>query len=621
MDANGLRFWNFSAPTHWAQSSLTSLSFDDERRVMHLSSERALPPPADSLTAFAEASSRLERVPAARDIFGTFAYWDSATHAIRAAGGGPGTAVIFTPNAGEQPTDLAVGYDGVLYIAIAGGVTLVDLRHRFSARRATHAGFNPWRLAAHPEGGVWALDRTNTRLARLTGSPLPDRPYAEYAPETVRPCPEEPTPPRLDVLDVAWPSNEGPRAIAVSPAGRLAILSWVPDADASLRLLSTSGELGAPIGLAAARFPYSLAWIDDQHVAVMLAHEGLKEAPIFRVTQGAARLQAVGDIYPLRDHDGGPFLHGVTTPPHYPRPAVTALVEETIEENEDTPTVDGSPFHPQPLHRLSLPVYAREGGIANAAVNGGVQDTGLIADSENTQTEWHRIYVEAAIPAHCAFSIDLAASDELSPPAEATAWHEHRFGDNTAPQTFATANSVPRAAWVNMPSELPFHPGLLPCAPERDRSGLFTVLIQRAGLRVRTLKGRYLWVRVRLSGDGRATPEIAAIRCYGSRFSYLNQYLPELYREIEFGSEADDRSPATPADFLERFLDNFESVLTPLEDRIAASYLLTTPQAAPDDALPWLGSWIGMSFDAGVSISQRRRMLAGSPASSLRSIS
>jgi phage tail-like protein len=71
--------------------------------------------------------------------------------------------------------------------------------------------------------------------------------------------------------------------------------------------------------------------------------------------------------------------------------------------------------------------------------------------------------------------------------------------------------------------------------------------------------------------------------------------------------------PPRPADFLERFLGNFESVLTPLEDRIAASYLLTTPEATPEEALPWLASWIGMSFDANLSARGRRRMLAAAP--------
>ena len=146
-------------------------------------------------------------------------------------------------------------------------------------------------------------------------------------------------------------------------------------------------------------------------------------------------------------------------------------------------------------------------------------------------------------------------------------WHEHRFGAVPAP----SSSAVPQGAWVPIASEIPFHPGLLGCARAQDRSGLFTALVQRAGFRVRTLRGRYLWAHVELFGTGRSTPEIAALRVYGSRFSYLNRYLPELYRETVFGDDADERGRSTGADFLERFLDNFEGVLTPLEDRVASS--------------------------------------------------
>ena len=107
----------------------------------------------------------------------------------------------------------------------------------------------------------------------------------------------------------------------------------------------------------------------------------------------------------------------------------------------------------------------------------------------------------------------------------------------------------PHAAWEAWPSELPVHPGLGPWPSEPDRSGLFSALIQNPRRRVRTLVGRYLWVRVELFGDGRVGPEIAALRCWGSRFSYRDQYLPRLYRETLYGAPA--LAPGEPIDELD----------------------------------------------------------------------
>jgi phage tail-like protein len=224
---------------------------------------------------------------------------------------------------------------------------------------------------------------------------------------------------------------------------------------------------------------------------------------------------------------------------------------------------------------------------------------------------WHRLYIEAVIPPQCGARILLAATEDFRMPLRTSAeWYEHHLGDVVDPEA---RGEVPRAAWTREPSELPFHRGLLPCPPAEERSGLFTVLIQRPRRRVRTLQGRYLWVRLLLSGNGRATPEIAALRAYGSRFSYLNRYLPELYREQVFGGDADRRARSTPADFLERFLDNFEGILTPLEDRIASSYLLTDASATPDEALEWLASWVGLTFDPAYPPDRRRALLQATP--------
>jgi phage tail-like protein len=579
MDANRQRFWMVADEAQWTLSSGVQYN-RDSRRVSLLNSTplaQVSGTPAPAMQA--AANQRLALVPTAVDGFGTSATWDAARGAVIASGAVPGTIPIWRPVVGEQATDLIMGTDGVLYVAINGRVEMLDRRDRWDAVELSAPDFTPFRLAAHPSGGVWILDRTHKLLARVRGLPLPMRPNAVYSPSTFRPSQEDPDPPRLQLFKQGggwFGLNEDPVAIASSPAGRLAVLTWRTDATAAVHQWTPDGAHVAPITLTGAHWPYSISWVSEDSLAVLVP-DITTQAPVFQLTTG----QPVGDIYPIRDYDGGPFLHVPSLPAAYG-------------------TTDGGIV---PLHHLSLPGFTASGSAVLAKP----------VDSADTRTIWHRAYLEASIPPHCGIKLFFAATDRPTPPTADTEWHEHRFGDVYA--NAPDSHKIPRAAWVSTPSEVPQHPGLLGCVPERDRVGLFTVLIQRTNRPVSGLCGRYLWARVSLTGDTRSTPEIAALRVYGSRFSYVEKYLPELYHEDLFGPDADAVSTNghTPSDFLERFLANFEGVLTPLEDRIASAYLLTDPATVPDKSIEWLASWIGLTFDPAIPADRRRAMLQNAP--------
>lgn len=610
MDVNGLRFWMLADAGDWqCEGDPAPVYYDAGRRALRLASrsERTLDFPSPALSF---ALSALELTPAARDAFGTRAWWDAARGQVVATGALPGLVPIFTPPVGDRPTDLALGYDGVLYIALSSGaVAMQDRRDRWDPVLLRDVpGFAAWRLAPDPAGGVWLLDRPRRRVARLRGYPLPRPAVRPYSPGAFRPTEENPAPPHLAILEApVCPADEAPAAIACSPDGRVAVLTWAdPAGEARLRVLAPEAEaFSAPFVLRGAPRAFSLAWVAADKIAVLLP-AGLAEAPVYRVPAAAGRgeLLPVGDLYPLRDHDGGPFVHGVDLPLHYPAGTPASSIG----------------LQTAPLHPISWPALATRGRAA------GHPDRPL--DSGRADTVWHRLYVEADIPPGCGLRVFLAATDQEDVGAEIPAedWHEHRFGaifargaglDATADAADAR---IPRGAWQPEPSELPFAAPLLACPPARDRAGLFTALIQRANRPVKALRGRFLRVRVELIGDGRATPELAAVRAYASRFSYRDRYLPTLYRETGFGPDADRLLPpeqaggATPADFLERFLANFEGLLTGWEERIAGAYLLTDPESAPEDALAWLGSWIGVGFEVGLSVAQQRRMLREAPA-------
>lgn len=572
MDANGLRFWMLADDTDWRRSGDPAPAYDADRKALRLASVRRLDPAGSEATED-HALPLLDAVPHTLDPRGHIARWNPGRRAITVAFEAMERDVFLVPE-GQAPTDFALGADNVLYIALNGAVVLQDLKQRWPNVTVALDGFTPWRLAADPSGGVWVLDRDRPALARLEGLPLPELAVVERAPGTFRPCPEDPTPPRLHVVASAAIPRERPVAVSCSPEGRCAVLFWVDEGHARLRLFE-SGRLSRPRQLGGAAHPYSLAWVDDTRVAVLVFN--LREAPVFSIA-AEGDLVPLGALYPLPDHTGGPFLHFLEVPPHYPTP-------------------DAS----RPLFSLSLPSFATAGEASNATP----------LDSGDAATVWHRLYIEAFIPPRGGIRVWLAATDVASAPSrDSIDWHLHLFGDSFEPEPGAR---IPRGAWCSQPSEVPFHQGLLRCTRERDRAGLFTVLIQRAGRRVSSLRGRFLWIRVEMSGDGRSSPEIAALRAYASRFSYLDRYLPELYQETLFPPDGDQIGPATSPDFLERFLDLFESVLTPLEDRIASAYVLTDPRGVPEESLDWLAGWVGASFDTAVPAPRRRDMLAGAP--------
>ncbi|HEX2828595.1 MAG TPA: phage tail protein [Burkholderiales bacterium] len=664
MDANGQRFWILADERHFPARLRTV--WDAQCRVLRLASERTLPPPANLSDAQTAAANALERIPATRDEYGAVAHWIEKPD----ADDNVGMIVAKSPHLPseaervrlqQRPSDIALGYDDVLYIAVQNGVVLHDLRGRWTSVLAHSPSFKPWRIAAAPSGGAWLLERTSGRIARVTGMPLADRPHLEYAHTTFRPSPENPRPPAIRLLDaIEWPDGEKPVAIAAHADGGVALLSWRSAGDAYVRFLDTAREkLGPALSLVNARYAYAVEWLDKDRIVVRVPLR--TDAPSFAVDDGEndETRACLGEIYPLAaDAVEGPFVHGVSTPPHY----------ET--------TSGGS----EPLHALSLSNLARHGEAASFT------PTAMhVIDSGSQQTVWHRLYAEASLPPGSGLIVYLAASADPEPPQAPTAWCAHRFGSHIP---LDGGPHEPHAVWEPFSSELPSHPGLGPWPMEKDVCGLFSVLIQDARKRVRSVAGRYLWVKLELFGDGRAGPEIAALRAWGSRFSYRDHYLPRIYRETLYGPSASIpgervetfapalaakldtggappptvtaqmqkagfavgaaaqirveepgaawlladsatgrswrirrephaiacyRPAATPADFLERYLAMFEGVLTTLEDRVAAAHVLTDPAGVPEGNLDWLAAWIGIAFHPALPVDRRREWLQAAP--------
>lgn len=117
--------------------------------------------------------------------------------------------------------------------------------------------------------------------------------------------------------------------------------------------------------------------------------------------------------------------------------------------------------------------------------------------------------------------------------------------------------------------------------------------------------GRYMWLRLTLTGDGAETPEIHQIRVYYPRASSL-QYLPPVYS-----------ADAVSANFLDRFLSIFDTIRSGISDRVTYIARYFDPMATPTnpknvggtDFLSYLGSWIGMTLESNWPVHRRRELV------------
>jgi phage tail-like protein len=188
---------------------------------------------------------------------------------------------------------------------------------------------------------------------------------------------------------------------------------------------------------------------------------------------------------------------------------------------------------------------------------------------------WHRLFLDACIPPGASVSVESRAAD-LQSLLPSTPWQ-------TEPQPYLRDNGC----------EIPYVTPQLQGAA--DRTGTWELLFQSA-------VGRYLQLRLTLSGNGRNSPRLQALRAYYPRFSYLRQYLPAVYQ-----------SDPVSASFLDRYLANVEGFFTVLEGKIEQVQELFDPRVVPAEYLDWLASWLSIVLDPSWSRRTRRLVLSHAP--------
>jgi phage tail-like protein len=209
-------------------------------------------------------------------------------------------------------------------------------------------------------------------------------------------------------------------------------------------------------------------------------------------------------------------------------------------------------------------------------------------DGMDPDCVWHRLALDACIPPETTVRVSSRAANEARDLASAQWQPEpdlYLRGDGS--EIPFAPNSRASLASSSQPSK-----GSQPPSPRgsKENRGTWELLFQRA-------RGRFLQLKLTLSGNGRLTPRLRALRAYYPRFSYLEHYLPAVYRE-----------ESESASFLDRFLANLEGFYTAMEDKLAAVQMLFDVRSAPAETLEWLASWFGLVLDPAWD-ERRRRLL------------
>ena len=218
---------------------------------------------------------------------------------------------------------------------------------------------------------------------------------------------------------------------------------------------------------------------------------------------------------------------------------------------------DGEPLD-TPIDPPAPPGLATLGQLLTQAIDSGIP-----------RCRWHRVRIDADVPSGTMISVAVATSEiagDLNPKIKSE-----------------------DEGWETFPAGVPH-----PLDWKGGEAGALDFLIDQP-------PGRYLYLRVRMKGDGVATPVARRVRLDFPRVTSLN-FLPPVYRD---NPEAED--------FTERFLALFDASIGNLDRAIERAPALLDPAGVPDDVLPWLGSFLDVVFDAAWQPDLRRKILKALP--------
>ncbi|MBV1796829.1 phage tail protein [Siccirubricoccus sp. G192] len=438
-------------------------------------------------------------------------------------------------------------------------------------------------LALDARGRLLVADTGNRRiqvvdpvLGRVLRSIGPVRRGADGMPHPARSSPVLDPATGLPTGAYAWPAGTWePMALATLPDSGALIADR---ANAALWHMDAHGRL-APFADGPAP--------DGTRIAAPVALQRDREGRIYIVQEGQDALRVLAP-------DGG-FLEDIALPeplaPRFDPPAVSVDADGTIWISPRIPgpvlricrDAAGRCDPAMPVHQVppqcTLLAFDHDGAAIlgdarqpclSRAAERAFAATGFAIsaplDSRLGGCLWDRVMLTAAVPAGTRLMVETFTAEAPWSPTEIEVLPEERWR---------------RAEFT---------------APDRDGTWDAAVL---------SPPGRYLWLRLTLSGDGALSPEVTRIEANWPRETSRRHLPPAMAPDPE------------SADFLDRFLLVFDRVRAgytrKLDDLAGLFDSMATPAAEPGefgpDFLDWLADWIGLALERNWPVAARRRLV------------
>lgn len=444
------------------------------------------------------------------------------------------------PQALREPRGLAVDKNDRLFIAETGAAQMLvyDLWSKRLLRRVPFGNERPTSIAAHGSI-VWVVLMPTGRVIKVSAGGGPE--------------------------NVVLPTGcTNVARVSTAPDGTLALLANATSAGAEVWVIDQTGKTRDHFTEA---FATDIAW-ESNAVLVIARQPG---ADFMRVRVGQPVRENVGPLR-ARGYDGT----GISRAP------------------EKLPDASGHECHCGGTcgcagdsyrigywttrgFRLAIPArlaYERAGRVTTYRLDSGA-----------FQTQWGRVFLDACIPLGTSVGVRCIATDET---------------DDDVTMLRVPPGNIERVTIARPDLSPPMPPlALLPTddvvegrVSERESGRELPWTEPAANDPFRTYEGwldapagRYLWVTLELRGNTRLTPRVRCIRAEHPAHDYLRR-LPKLFSRDE-----------SNASFLRRYLAMFEGFVGETEARAVDRNVLLSPRTAPDEVLPWLASFLGLTLD------------------------